>query len=149
MPMINSSLLLTSFALFLSQKESHAFQVCPRGTTATYNRNMQLHGLTDGSRNDEVNQEIAGRRQVLKTILGSSVPFLLAPRTVWASGADNVVDSLDVRDFLRKGVSSNPMGVSGQAGKSRPETGVILRLASSWNVLVSNVLVFCASNNAF
>lgn len=36
-------------------------------------------------------------------------------------------DALDVDEFLRKGTYSMPMGVSGQSGKSRPETGVILR----------------------
>jgi hypothetical protein len=36
-------------------------------------------------------------------------------------------DRLDVDDFLKRGQVNNPMGVSGQAGKSKPETGVILR----------------------
>lgn len=42
-------------------------------------------------------------------------------------GTETRPDSLDVDNFLRSGVVANPMGVSGQAGKSRPETGVILR----------------------
>jgi hypothetical protein len=36
-------------------------------------------------------------------------------------------DGLDVKDFLKTGQVSQPMGVSGQAGKSKPETGVYLR----------------------
>ena len=39
-------------------------------------------------------------------------------------------DSLDIDSFLRTGTVAQPMGVSGQAGKSRPETGVILREGS-------------------
>jgi hypothetical protein len=39
-----------------------------------------------------------------------------------------VQDSLDVQNFLRTGVDgSGNMGVSSQAGKSRPETGVVFR----------------------
>jgi len=33
----------------------------------------------------------------------------------------------NVDDFIRSGRVAMPMGVSGQAGKSRPETGVVLR----------------------
>lgn len=33
----------------------------------------------------------------------------------------------NVDDYLRTGLVAQPMGVSGQAGKSRPETGVVLR----------------------
>ena len=45
-----------------------------------------------------------------------------------AWGAAAVQDSLDVDSFLRNGqdIGGN-MGVSSQAGKSRPETGVFLR----------------------
>lgn len=37
---------------------------------------------------------------------------------------------VDVDDFMRSGGVSQPMGVSGQAGKGRPETGVVLREGS-------------------
>ena len=43
------------------------------------------------------------------------------------SMADGLPERFDVDDFLRTGVVAQPMGVSGQAGKSRPETGVVLR----------------------
>lgn len=36
-------------------------------------------------------------------------------------------DSLDIENFLNTGMVAQPMGVSGQAGKSRPETGIVLR----------------------
>lgn len=49
-----------------------------------------------------------------------------APKPAWSAAA--VQDSLDVDAFLRKGVDiGGTMGVSSQAGKSRPETGVFLR----------------------
>ena len=69
------------------------------------------------------------RREFLRSILVSSASLLVfgCPRNAFSSGADTVADSLDVQDFLRRGVAVNPMGVSGQAGKSRPVTGVILR----------------------
>ena len=45
-----------------------------------------------------------------------------------AWGASAIQDSMDVENFLRTGVDAGgPMGVSSQAGKSRPETGVYLR----------------------
>lgn len=50
----------------------------------------------------------------------------VAPAPAWSAAA--VQDSLDVDTFLRKGVDiGGTMGVSSQAGKSRPETGVYLR----------------------
>ena len=42
------------------------------------------------------------------------------PQASWAA-------STDVDDFLRTGGVGMPMGVSGQAGKYKPETGVYLR----------------------
>jgi len=39
----------------------------------------------------------------------------------------NPAFAVDVDGFLQSGMVSQPMGVSGQAGKSRPETGVFLR----------------------
>jgi hypothetical protein len=44
----------------------------------------------------------------------------------WASGG--VQDSVNVDNFLRTGIDAGGgMGVSSQAGKSRPQTGVVLR----------------------
>ena len=49
-----------------------------------------------------------------------------SPKVAWSAAA--VQDSLDVDAFLRRGVDGGGnMGVSSQAGKSRPETGVFLR----------------------
>ena len=44
-----------------------------------------------------------------------------------AFAADEGAQGLNIDDFMKTGMVSQPMGVSGQAGKSRPETGVILR----------------------
>lgn len=61
------------------------------------------------------------RRSALKWFGASGVAFLTQPVL-----AETTPDSLDVDNFIRTGVVANPMGVSGQAGKSRPETGIIL-----------------------
>jgi len=42
-------------------------------------------------------------------------------------GADPAWADMDVDDFLKSGQVSMPMGVSGQAGKSRPQTGIVVR----------------------
>jgi len=39
-------------------------------------------------------------------------------------------EGMDINNFMKTGTVSQPKGVSGQAGKSRPETGVILRQGS-------------------
>ena len=58
----------------------------------------------------------------------ASLAFLMGRPQVARAAAAAVQDSLDVDSFLKTGVDSGgPMGVSSQAGKSRPETGVVLR----------------------
>lgn len=69
------------------------------------------------------------RRDIINGLASVCGTGLLAvgetPKPVWSA------DSLDVDAFLRKGVDSGGgMGVSSQAGKSRPETGVFLREGS-------------------
>jgi len=56
---------------------------------------------------------------VAKSAAGA-VPFFV-------SNPVHAEESLDVENFLRSGGVAMPMGVSGQAGKSRPENGVVLR----------------------
>lgn len=70
------------------------------------------------------------RRDILGGLLSACAVGALvvggAPAPAWSAAA--VQDSLDVDAFLRKGVDlGGTMGVSSQAGKSRPETGVYLR----------------------
>ena len=70
------------------------------------------------------------RRQTLELILaGAGTSIVAAGAPVPAAwGAAAIQDTMDVDNFLRTGVDmGGPMGVSSQAGKSRPETGVYLR----------------------
>ena len=59
----------------------------------------------------------------------SSTMSLILPLVIQNNAANAVdsPDSMDVDDFLKSGMVMNPMGVSGQAGKSKPDTGVLLR----------------------
>jgi hypothetical protein len=63
------------------------------------------------------------RRHTLGWIAAAAIASV--PLTVHADS--EMPDRFDVDQFLRTGIVPNPMGVSGQAGKSRPETGVLLR----------------------
>merc|ERR1712232_1331389 len=46
------------------------------------------------------------------------------------ASADPNGEGVNVEDFLKTGMVQQPMGVSGQAGKMKPETGVVLREGS-------------------
>ncbi|CAB9523953.1 expressed unknown protein [Seminavis robusta] len=61
------------------------------------------------------------RRNVLRDLLMGGIAATTAP------AAAQAMDSLDVDSYLKSGGVSMPMGVSGQGGKMRPETGVVLR----------------------
>lgn len=63
------------------------------------------------------------RRDALGWIAGGvSAAFIAQQQPALA-----VEGGVDVDSFLQSGMVSMPMGVSGQAGKSKPETGVVLR----------------------
>jgi hypothetical protein len=79
--------------------------------------------------------ETSSRRAALGWIGGACAGIVTtgAPSTAW--GASAVQDSVNVDSFMRTGVDSGGgMGVSSQAGKSRPETGVFFRYATSFCV---------------
>lgn len=57
----------------------------------------------------------------------SAATTWIQPAMALGEVPDPRVDALDVSNYLRTGFVSQPMGVSGQAGKSRPETGIVLR----------------------
>lgn len=57
------------------------------------------------------------------SLVGSAV-IIQQPQPSLAATVDS---GLNVNDFLKTGQVAMPMGVAGQAGKSRPETGVTLR----------------------
>lgn len=65
------------------------------------------------------------RRTVLALPFLSSSLVAASPAAAASAGKQ---DSLDVQEFLRTGIDpGGNMGVSSQAGKSRPETGVVFR----------------------
>ena len=83
------------------------------------------------SNNNNVQRNVNNPQQVIQMDrrnvlfgLASVVPFVLNVPTTYAVEEREVPDSFDVDSYLRTGYVANPMGVSGQAGKSRPETGV-------------------------
>jgi hypothetical protein len=51
---------------------------------------------------------------------------------------NKIPDTFDVDSYLRSGFVSNPMGVSGQAGKSRPETGMYVPIKQK-KILLPNM----------
>ena len=66
--------------------------------------------------------DLQSRRSAMKWLAGACV------------GAPTVASAVvDTEDFIRTGMVSMPMGVSGQAGKSKPTTGVVLRDGSEVN----------------
>jgi hypothetical protein len=71
----------------------------------------------------------AGRRQILSSLVASGFSGMMAFSKVQSAiAAPAAQDSLDVENFLRTGIDlGGNMGVSSQAGKSRPQTGVVLR----------------------
>lgn len=67
---------------------------------------------------------LASRRRALGWMTSAATSAMMPLRV----GAEaELPDRFNVEDFLKTGTVPNPMGVSGQAGKSRPETGVVLR----------------------
>jgi len=76
--------------------------------------------------NNYVGNNPMDRRSVLSTAAASVVA--LAVPSIAAADSAAVQDSLDLDRFLRTGADSGGnMGVSSQAGKSRPQTGVVFR----------------------
>lgn len=63
------------------------------------------------------------RREALGWMGGLVATVIAQP----ALAAGDTPDEFDVDSYIRTGLVTQPMGVSGQAGKSRPETGVVLR----------------------
>lgn len=101
--------------------------------------NVKNYSPIIGTRDDSVHspgqdsmsteKECALNRRGFLSFVGASASFAAFgnPQVSFADAAA-IQDSLDVNDFLRTGVDSGgPMGVSSQAGKSRPQTGVVLR----------------------
>jgi hypothetical protein len=81
----------------------------------------QCHGLQQQQPKQQ--QQNPSRRETLGWIIGGGAGLAAGVTPAW--GAQ---DSMNVDNFLRTGLDAGgPMGVSSQAGKSRPQTGVYLR----------------------
>lgn len=82
-------------------------------------------------RNEIITEDSKLRRQLMlssMSFIAATATLSLSPKESFAATASGVQDTLDVDQFIRTGVDAGgTMGVSSQAGKSRPETGVILR----------------------
>ncbi|CAB9530685.1 expressed unknown protein [Seminavis robusta] len=73
-------------------------------------------------------QVVVDRRGVLSVSAAAVAAGLLGIPSEAQAAAAAVQDSLDVQSFLKTGMDAGGnMGVSSQAGKSRPQTGVVLR----------------------
>jgi len=90
-----------------------------------------------------LNSHNSDRRNFLSN--AATAGCVLLPQSSWAA-------DVDTEDFLKTGMVSMPMGVSGQAGKAKPRTGVVLRDGEepsrdmkSGNVL-AEILVGSSSN---
>lgn len=86
----------------------------------------ECHGLTEHTSSS------CSRRATLGWLggagAGAGAGLMFGTSAAWGGAA--VQDSMDVDKFLRTGLDGGGnMGVSSQAGKSRPETGVFLRYA--------------------
>lgn len=97
-----------------------------RGTSALQNNRNKFSRHC----NQHSAETSAPRRDILSTLASSCAAGLIAvgwtSEPAWSAAA--VQDSLNVDEFLRKGLDTGgTMGVSSQAGKSRPETGVYFR----------------------
>lgn len=84
--------------------------------------------LSQNSKISETNLYAVNRRDVLwKAASAAAVVLTTQPKYAEADAAA-IQDSLNVDNFLRTGVDGGGnMGVSSQAGKSRPQTGVVFR----------------------
>lgn len=84
-----------------------------------------------GLQNNQNHRNEPSRREIIGKIASTAGLLLVGggggtTQPAWSASA--VQDSMNVDEFLRRGVdASGNMGVSSQAGKSRPETGVFLR----------------------
>lgn len=82
--------------------------------------------LALASTGSSLEPSLSRRGMMIKTGAAGMATIFGERQAAW--GAAAVQDSVDVDSFLRNGQDlGGNMGVSSQAGKSRPETGVFLR----------------------
>ncbi len=127
---------IQSLALLLGLNGVAAFAPSTHATQRSQRCTSSLSAMRDGVNNS--------RRSFLTTLTTATTAAAVA---FSAKTSPAFADAMDVEDFLKSGQVAMPMGVSGQAGKSRPETGIIFRDGSevsrdakSGNVLTELVL---------
>ncbi len=77
------------------------------------------------SRDRHVLLEAHNRREILSSAAAATAAALVGCILPQVARAE-----VDTEDFLKTGMVAMPMGVSGQAGKAKPKTGVVLREGS-------------------
>ena len=123
----------------------NAFTVCPFQTkevaTKTLNRHyvhiiQRKRELCDVSRIGSTSEDNEGLSTVIddrRRFIAEASNMLLASSAAWmivmtkpmsAHAVGELPDRINVDDYLKTGMVMNPMGVSGQAGKSKPVTGM-------------------------
>ena len=120
--MVDKSLAFSSLSTSTRQPPSSPFAVASSLKMNNHHRNVE---------EGEVSSSTLSRRDVLSAGLAASgilgVSITGYPQRANAAAAA-MQDTLDIDNFLRTGVDGGGnMGVSSQAGKSRPQTGVIFR----------------------
>lgn len=109
---------LSIFAFFVLPYSSHGF------IHSSDQRAHLLHRSLNASSSTSLQSKAWDRKQFLNVGLGLAFSVSFQP----ANGAEsNRPESLDIDSFLRTGQEAFPMGVSSQAGKSKPVTGIFLR----------------------
>lgn len=98
-----------------------AFHVSP-APTGRRSSGTSLKSL----KNDADVVSVARRNLIASAASAAFVGIGSAVAPAFAVG-EKTAEGVDVESFLRSGMVAQPMGVSGQAGKSRPELGVVLR----------------------
>jgi len=106
----------TTGRLPLALKHNMRLSTC----SATTKMQMKNNDVTNGAMDSNMN-----RRELLSSLSFLSSVTLLS--SIESATAVEEPGGFDVNDFLKTGMVSQPMGVSGQAGKSRPELGVNIR----------------------
>lgn len=116
---MNSILKLVAFASIIPSL-ANSFSPVIKSIHRSSKLNLSESGSNDQSSSPSYNDRRKFITQSAATILVS----ITAGNTKAAFAAD---DGFSVDDYLKTGQVAMPMGVSGQAGKSKPETGIVFR----------------------
>mmetsp|Transcript_15645 Transcript_15645/g.20607 ORF Transcript_15645/g.20607 Transcript_15645/m.20607 type:complete len:330 (-) Transcript_15645:82-1071(-) len=125
---------LTTCLLATLVSSSHAFAPSSSSSSSSWMGQVsssssalsKMFMSTDNNHNNNNNNNnhVVNRRESLGWMLAGTTGVMVVSSTTTTNAAQAATD---VEDFLKTGGVSQPMGVSGQAGKSKPETGVVIR----------------------